>query len=92
METGGVLKLFTKGHDFKDTTTAKSRGSVKGTKCGKSTTFGTCMQQWFNLGILDDITRQAKEREQTNAPPPLTSRTRKRQKLNNSDEMTGPSL
>ena len=62
-EPGCVLKIFTKGHDFKEATTTKNRGAVKGTKCGKSATFGTCLQQWFGLGILDDISRQAKARE-----------------------------
>ena len=69
MESGCVLKVFTKGHDFKDTTTAKARGSVKGTKCGKSATFGTCLQQWFGLGILDDLSRQAKARVTSSSPP-----------------------
>ena len=64
-ETGCVLKVFTKGYNFKDTTVTKCRGSVKGTKCGKSVTFGTCLQQWFGLGILDDISRQAKAHEMT---------------------------
>ena len=62
MEPGCVLKVLTKGYDFKVTTTAKSRGSVKGSMCGKSATFGTYLQQWFGLGILDDIYRQAKAR------------------------------
>ena len=62
-ETGCVLNVFTKGYNFKDTTVTKCRGSVKGTKCGKSVTFGTCLQQWFGLGILDDISRQAKTRQ-----------------------------
>ena len=64
-----MLKVFTKGYIFKDTTVAKCRGSVKGTKCGKSATFGTCLQQWFGLGILDDISRQEKARETTGAVP-----------------------
>jgi len=68
-EPGCVLKVFTKGHDYKDTTTSKSRGSVKGTKCGKSASFGTCLQQWFGLGIIEDIMRQAKESETV----PMTS-------------------
>ena len=60
-----MLKVYIKGYNFKDTTFARCRGSVKGTKCGKSVTFGTCLQQWFGLGILDDISRQAKAREMT---------------------------
>ena len=68
-EPGCVLKFFTKGYNFKDTTIAKYRGSVKGTKCGNSVTFGTCLQQWFVLGIVDDISRQAKARETSGAIP-----------------------
>ena len=49
---GCALKIFTKGYDFKDKTKVKSRGSVKGTRCGKSVAFGACLQQLFNLGIL----------------------------------------
>ena len=68
-ENGCALNVFTKGYNFKDTNVAKCRGSVKGTKCGKSVTFGTCLQQWFGLGIWDDISRQAKARETTGAVP-----------------------
>ena len=67
-ERGCVLKVFTKDYDYKDTTTTKNRGAVKGTKCGKSATFGTCLQQWFGLGILDDLSRQAKARETLISP------------------------
>ena len=67
-EPACVLKIITKGYDYKETTTAKSRGSVKGTKCGKSATFGACLQQWFGLGILEDLSRQAKARETLIAP------------------------
>ena len=68
-EPGCVPNVFTKGYNFKDTTVAKCRGSLKGTKCGKSATFGTCLQQWFGLGILDDISRQVKARETTGPTP-----------------------
>ena len=71
-EPGCVLKLFTKGHDFKENTTAKSRGSVKGTKCGRSATFGTCLQQWFSLGIIEDLMKQAKEGKTTSIMPAPT--------------------
>ena len=67
-EPGCMLKMLTKGYEFKGTTSAKSRGSLKGTKCGKSATLGTCLPQWFGLGILDDISRQAKSRETRIAP------------------------
>lgn len=50
-----VLKILTKGHDFKENTPDRSRGSVKDTKCGGLTTFGTCLEQWFSLGIIEDL-------------------------------------
>lgn len=46
---------------------ARSRRSVKGTKCGSSETFGTFLQQLFRLGIIEDPVRQAKE--QNSMPP-----------------------
>ena len=76
-EPGCVLNVFTKGYNFKSTTVTTCRGSVKGTKCGKSVTFGTCLQQWFGLGILDDNSRQPKARETAGAVPPLCSLTRR---------------
>lgn len=38
-----------------------NKTSVKGTKCGKSAKFGTCLQKWFSLGIIEGIMRLAKE-------------------------------
>ena len=67
-EPGCVLKIFTKDHAFKEETTKKNRVAAKGTKCSKSATLGTCLPQWFGLGILDDISRQAKSRETRIAP------------------------
>lgn len=64
IELDCVLNITTKGYDFKKTTTSKRKGAVKGTKCGKSATFGTCMQQWLGLGIMEDLLRQAKERDE----------------------------
>lgn len=34
---------------------------MKGTKCGRSVTFGTCLHKWLSLGITKNIMRQAKE-------------------------------
>lgn len=62
-EVGCALKIYTKGHEFRERTTARSRGSAKGTKCGKYATFQTFLQQWFSLGITVDIMRQANEKE-----------------------------
>lgn len=67
-EPGYVPKIHTKGNGFKEKTKVKSRGSVKGKRCGKYATFGTCLQQWLSLGILEDLMRRAKLRGTSNNP------------------------
>lgn len=62
-EAGCVLKIRTKGHEFKETNTTKNRGAVKGTKRGESASFGTFLQQWLSLGVLEDLMRQTKDME-----------------------------
>lgn len=63
--------MFTKGHDFKEATKFRSRGSVKSTKCVTSATIGTCLQQWFGLGIIEYLTRKKKKCK--SMPPTLVS-------------------
>lgn len=42
---------------------------MKDTKCGRSETFGTCLQQWFILGITENLMRQEKENKATPMTP-----------------------
>lgn len=66
---GCFLNLLTNGFDFKESTTDKSRGSVKGIKCGRSATFGKCMQKGFSLGITEELMLQTKESKATPMTP-----------------------
>lgn len=73
---GFVLKISAKCYDFKDTKTSKNMGSVKGSMCGKYASFGTCLQQWLWLSIMEDLMRQVQNKSTsplgTSADPPST--------------------
>lgn len=64
-----MLKIHTKRFDWKTNTSTRSRGSVKGTKCGNSVTFGTFLQQWFGLGMMKHLMRQANQNQSAESEP-----------------------
>lgn len=68
-KVGCFLQLFTKGHEFKENTTVRSKILVKGTKYSRSATFGTFLQHWFSLGIIKDLMRQVQECKSMPLPP-----------------------
>lgn len=73
-KAGCVLKIFNKGFDFKKSSTARTRGSVRGTKCSRSAIFGTCLKKRFSLDITEELVMQAKEgRSVHTAPVPQVS-------------------
>lgn len=72
-KNGCVFTIFTKGFYFKDCTTNRARGSVKGSRFGKSAGYGTCLQKCLSIDILDDLSRHEKAREKITATDIMSS-------------------
>lgn len=62
---GCVSELFTKGFDFKESTTNKARGLVRNTRCRNTAVFRTFLRQWLSQDTLDTLPRQAKSLQKT---------------------------